>query len=113
MTTSTPPRRHRDDPRRRPHVLPFARPIHPVERWARVFLLDGLAIQFIEEHWRDDLADHCPFPMEPDPRRPGESVSLRLMSLKTGEISPRSPRGDGVLAAEVRALRRAPGPDAD
>lgn len=59
----------------------------PIERWSLVFEVDGLPIQFIGERWRDSDAHACPHPLMPDPRCPGESVVIRLISLVTGTSS--------------------------
>lgn len=71
-----------------PDILPFIRRTPgPLEVWERVFVVDGRPIQLIAERWRDADAGSCPYPLCPDPCRPGRSVAIQLTSLTTGVSS--------------------------
>ena len=89
-------------------VIPFvARPAGPIARWQLVYLVDGRPIQFFGERWADRDAASCPHPLMPDPRVPGESVTLQLISLTTGEVShPLSPAEVERLKADSRSRFR-------
>ncbi len=89
-----------------PEILRFEpRNLRPLERWERVFWLDGRAIQFVGERWREEDLAGCDYPSEPDPARPGTAIALRLISLATGRIS------SALAEREVLAMRAShPGP---
>jgi hypothetical protein len=88
-----------------PDVIPFvARAAAPLARWQLVYMVDGNPIQFFGERWADRDAASCPYPLMPDPRVPGESVTLQLISLATGQVShPLSPAEVERLKADSRS----------
>lgn len=96
--------RGRPGPAPDPSIVPLYRPDLPFPIWQRgvLYILAGRPVQWVAERWKSSDVWACPTASEPDPERPGQHVSVRMVDGTTSTVIP--PLDRRRLAAALSGL---------
>src|SRR5437016_6137395 len=73
-----------------PSILRFPESWLPGPIWTRqvLYMIGGKPYLWLSERWREGDLSACPTLSSPDPERPGQAISVRLIDWTRGEIIP-------------------------